>query len=350
MDWTSDGSDWPNRASSRFVDVGRSRWHVQVLGDGPPILLLHGTGAATHSWRDLAPLLARRFRVVAPDLPRHGFSTAGDDDAMSLPGMGRALQALLSRIDCHPVAAVGHSAGAAVLARMALDHRLPTLRTLLALNGALLPLDGPLRVLSPVARLLAWMPLVPQTFARRARDPAAVRRLIDGTGSTLDARGIDLYGRLLRDPAHVSGGLAMMANWDLDGLARELARLPCPLHLIVGTGDRTVSPAQADRVAARIPEASVTRLTGLGHLAHEEDPIRVARVILEHCHHEGARPAPPIVAPPAPAASASTDPSSFQSSDGKVHGCVPDRRESMVPGGLHPRPGRASIVRVTLDR
>jgi magnesium chelatase accessory protein len=194
------------------------------------------------------------------------------------------------------------------------------------------------------------MPLVPQTFARRARDPAAVRRLIDGTGSTLDARGIDLYGRLLRDPAHVSGGLAMMAHWDLDGLARDLARLPCPLHLIVGTGDRTVSPAQADRVAARIPEASVTRLTGLGHLAHEEDPIRIARVILEHCHQGGARPSPPIVAPPPPAASASTDPSSFQSSDGKVHGCVPDRREWMVPGGLHPRPGRASIVRVTLDR
>ena len=56
------------------VAAGGLRWHVQVAGDGPVLLLLHGTGAATHSWRDLLPLLAERFTVVAPDLPGHGRS------------------------------------------------------------------------------------------------------------------------------------------------------------------------------------------------------------------------------------------------------------------------------------
>ena len=51
--------DWPNRAASRYVDAGGLRWHVQSLGDaGPDLLLLHGTGAATHSWAGLAPLLS----------------------------------------------------------------------------------------------------------------------------------------------------------------------------------------------------------------------------------------------------------------------------------------------------
>ena len=72
--WEREGRDWPNRTYSRFVQAARLRWHVQLMGDGPALLLLHGTGAATHSWRALAPLLAERFTVVAPDLPGHGFT------------------------------------------------------------------------------------------------------------------------------------------------------------------------------------------------------------------------------------------------------------------------------------
>ena len=58
------------------------------MGDGPDLLLLHGSGAATHSWRDLAPLLARDFRVIAPDLPGHGFTETPGGDGLSLPGIG----------------------------------------------------------------------------------------------------------------------------------------------------------------------------------------------------------------------------------------------------------------------
>ena len=77
LDFARDGADWPLREASRFVEAGGLRWHVQTLGEGPPALLIHGTAGATHSWRGLAPLLARDFRLVAPDLPGHGF-TDGD--------------------------------------------------------------------------------------------------------------------------------------------------------------------------------------------------------------------------------------------------------------------------------
>ena len=74
--WAIEGRNWPHRGHSRFVLAGRLRWHVQTFGPdtAPIMLLLHGTGAATHSWRDLAPLLAMRFRVIVPDLPGHGFT------------------------------------------------------------------------------------------------------------------------------------------------------------------------------------------------------------------------------------------------------------------------------------
>ena len=93
LGWERDGSDWPNRRHSRFVDAAGLRWHVQCAGAGPSLLLLHGTGAATHSWRDVLPRLATRFRVVAPDLPGHGFSSAPEDRGFSLPGMAAGIGA-----------------------------------------------------------------------------------------------------------------------------------------------------------------------------------------------------------------------------------------------------------------
>jgi magnesium chelatase accessory protein len=276
--WEHEGRDWPNREASRFVDAAGLRWHVQWMGQGPPLLLLHGTGASTHSWRDLAPLLATHFTVVAPDLPGHGFSDALPRHATSLPGIARALNELLRALDLQPAYAAGHSAGAALLAQMALGGS--SLRHLVALNGALLPFSGWAGlVFAPMARLLVRNPLVPHMFAWQARDGASVRRLIASTGSTLDPRGIELYGRLVRSPAHVAGALRMMAGWDLAALARELPRLQLPLLLLVGDADRTVPPAQSHRVAARLPQARVVTLPGLGHLAHEEQPQQVAQLM-----------------------------------------------------------------------
>ena len=63
LDWNRDGAAWPNHAVSRLVDAGGVRWHVQRMGRGPVLLLVHGTGASTHSWRALMPLLATRFDV-----------------------------------------------------------------------------------------------------------------------------------------------------------------------------------------------------------------------------------------------------------------------------------------------
>jgi len=125
--------------------------------------------------------------------------------------------------------------------------------------------------------------VVPRLFAWRAADPAALKRLIESTGSTLDATGRALYQRLVTDPAHVAGALAMMARWDLQALQAALPRLATPLHLVVGEQDRTVPPSNSERVQQLLPATTTTRLRrlpGLGHLAHEERPPAVAALLL----------------------------------------------------------------------
>ena len=278
-DWATEGRDWPLRRHSRFVDADRLRWHVQVLGAGPVVLLVHGTGASTHSYRAVAPILARHFTVVMPDLPGHGFTERPVSHRLTLPGMARNLVALLQNQGWSPVVAVGHSAGAAILARMCLDGRI-TPSALVALNAAVLPLGGVAGSLfAPLAKLLVLNPLVPRLFSWRASSPSVVKQLLASTGSKLDAEGMALYGRLMRRPSHTAGALGMMANWDLRPLARDLPKLTTRLIVVCGEADRTIPPADQARLAALVPNAQLIRLPGLGHLAHEEQPAQVATII-----------------------------------------------------------------------
>jgi magnesium chelatase accessory protein len=268
---------------------------VQALGlpadQAPVVWLLHGTGASTHSWRALMPLLARHFHVVAIDLPGHGFTgmpgPGQTDSPLSLPGMARSVAALMHACGTLPDLLVGHSAGVAVAVRLCLDGRVAP-RCLLGVNAALLPLGGLAGpFFSPVAKLMAAAPFIPRLFAWRASDPQVLQRLIAGTGSELDPTGLALYGQLIRNPGHAAGALAMMANWDLQGLWRALPALATPLTLLAGSNDRTVPPAQARDACARLPahpRTTVHLLDGLGHLAHEERPDLVAGHVLDLAH------------------------------------------------------------------
>ncbi len=278
--WEKDGRAWPNGYASRFVEAAGFRWHVQVMGQGPALLLVHGAGASTHSWRDLAPLLAKHFTVIAPDLPGHGFTDTPPSGSLTLPGMASALDRLLQTLNASPKIAVGHSAGAAILIRMSLDGVIDPER-LVSLNGALMPFRGiAAKVLSPMAKILFISPFIPRLFAWRAGGVSSVERLIEGTGSAIDAEGVELYARLFRSPAHVAGALGMMANWDLTPLMRDLPTLNQPLILVAGGSDKAIPPDDAFKVRGIAKRASVEYLRGLGHLAHEEQPERIGEIII----------------------------------------------------------------------
>ena len=279
MQWDVNGLTWPNRAASSFVEAGGLRWHVQQAGAGPTLLLLHGTGAATHSWRGLFPWLANFFTIIAPDLPGHGFTSAPPPAEHSLPSFATLVAALLTQLRAKPVFTVGHSAGAAIAARMCLDNAIAP-AGIVAINGAMLPLQGlPGTVFSPLAKLLAANSIVPKLFSWRAGDRAVTERLLQGTGSKIDEEGVALYGELMRHSSHAAAALNMMAHWDLPALERDIGRLVTPMMLIVGDNDRTVPPNDAARLLRYLPKATVKHLPHLGHLAHEEAPQKVGEII-----------------------------------------------------------------------
>lgn len=271
MKWSDWRARWPHAVHSSFVDVRPHRWHVQRMGSGPPLVLLHGAGASTHSWRHLMPLLADRFDVIAPDLPGHGFTTAARGRA-GLDAVARDVAALLDALEVDRPRLIGHSAGAAVALRLSLD-RGP--RPVATINGAFEAFDGIAAWLFPVmAKALTLNPLAVPAITAFA-SPRRTRALLEGTGSRVDDEGAALYHALLSDRGHVSGTLAMMASWRLERLHREAGGHDAPVLVLAGARDATVPPRVSRDMGARLPDARLETLP-LGHLAHEEAPDQVA--------------------------------------------------------------------------
>ena len=280
MDWQAHRHDWPHAERSRFVEAGGVRWHVQQAGhQGPKVLLIHGTGASSHTWRDLLWPLAQHAQVSVVDLPGHGFSSLAAGQGMSMSGMAGSLNALMQKLGVAVDVFIGHSAGAAIAGRMVIDHSL-TPQALIGINPAWLPLPGLAGLLfPPTAKLLALTSYVPQWFAKQASSPGMLDKLLEGTGSKLDARGQALYAQLVASPAHAQGALKMMAAWDLSSGPSMLRQLHCPVHILVGDNDRTVPPAQAQQALALLSDGHVQRWAGYGHLVHEEVPLQTVEFL-----------------------------------------------------------------------
>lgn len=276
LDWGREGLIWPHRDASTFLRTGAARWHVQRMGSGTPLLLLHGTGASVHSWRGLMPLLARSHDVIAMDLPRHAFTTGHDAYAMSLPAMAREVAGVLETLEVTPQAIIGHSAGAAIALQLALDHGHSG--PIVGLSAALRPFPGAMAQIFPaIAKTLFVNPLVPRIFTGSIDLVGGAEKFLwRSTHSRIDAAGLACYRTLLKHPGHAGGALAMMANWDLPALRERMAGVRNPILLLHGANDPAIPPDWARDAGSWLPAARLKLLPGLGHLAHEEDPAKAA--------------------------------------------------------------------------
>lgn len=276
MKWPDDLTGWPMADASRKVLCRPHRWHIQDAGTGDTILLLHGAGGATQSWRGIFPKLAETHHVIAIDLPGQGFTEMGARGRCSLPHMAEDIAALFAQEGWQPTTIIGHSAGAAIALQLAHMGLVPHV---IGINAALSNFRGVAGWLFPMmAKALALNPLSARLFSAAAT-PSSVRNLIKGTGSKLDAEGEALYLRLVQDRGHVDATLAMMSQWSLDGLNAALPDITTKVDFIVADGDKAVPPSSSIEAAKRLPNAQTHHVIGLGHLAHEEDPDRIIAMI-----------------------------------------------------------------------
>ena len=251
-----------------------------MLGVGPVVLLLHGTGASTHSLADLAIALSQKYTCLLVDLPGHAFTSPLKEREHLLPAMAVAVNQLCRTLGIAPDYIIGHSAGAAVAIRMCLDTDAAP-KALLSINGALLPFGAFIEpIMLKTARLLSQSASITQFLARRGTGTADVRRALRDTGAQISEPMIKRYSFLISNQSHIEGALRMMGGWELGQIASDLPNLETPIHLIGCDKDHIVPAVRAHRVMRLIPGATAETLENAGHLVHEATPKRIFEVFM----------------------------------------------------------------------
>lgn len=264
---------------SHFATIGGVPTRYYVGGSGPPLVLVHGFGGAAVNFIELAPLLARRHRVLVPDLPGHGGSEP-------LPGLESLsdLSDHVARVAEHegmlPAAVLGYSMGGVVALRLAVNR--PASVMALALVAAA-------GIVSTKRRAEIWLALVtalrPGRLAARFRHAIArrprLRPLTLGFWGAVDARGLSpesVLGFLEASLLHTdvtSSGKALLR----DDPRLDLDSVRCPTLLLWGARDRLVPLEDGFEYTRRL-RAPIRTLPAAGHLLVGEQPEECAAILL----------------------------------------------------------------------
>jgi pimeloyl-ACP methyl ester carboxylesterase len=255
----------------RFAEVKGVRMRYFVGGEGPGLILVHGLGGAASNWIDLVPLLAKRHRLLVPDLPGHGGSTA-------LPAVS-GLEPFADRValvaDAEgmlPAPVVGHSLGGMVVLRLAL--RRPEAVEAVVLAGA-----AGLSIGNVWGRnlLSVFTAVRPGRLAGRYRSlvqrSGLLRRLVFGFVSVSDPVGLtneSVEGFLAGQLLHTDVGSAWHAL-RRDDPRQELEAVQCPVLVLWGAEDVQLPLDDAFEYTRRL-HARLRVIPGCGHLLIGERP------------------------------------------------------------------------------
>ncbi|TNE84179.1 MAG: alpha/beta hydrolase [Deltaproteobacteria bacterium] len=254
---------------------GRHRVHFVELGEGEPLLLVHGLMWRAFSWRYVVEPLSKRFRVIAPDLPG-----AGRSDAPDVPytpeNLVAWLQAFSEALGIRGCRCIGNSMGGyltmqAALADPGLYGRLVNLHgpgiaeaKHYALHGAM-RLPGAMRLLDRlVARdPMRWSHRNVHYHDESLKSLAEVAMVAEPL-KTRDGR--RAFGRYLRDTMSVGGMRRFQAT--LEARQQRGEPFPVPLQLVYVPEDPMVAPWVGDALAHRIDNAQLVHLPTGSHFAH----------------------------------------------------------------------------------
>jgi pimeloyl-ACP methyl ester carboxylesterase len=235
----------------RWETVAGIRGHARLAGDGPPIVLVHGVAVSSLYYLRLGKRLARRFKVLAPDLPGYGRS-ATPPRPLDVPELAKALGAWLDLAEIESAAVLGHSLGCQIAVEFALESPLRV---------------GSLVLLAPT--MDPGSPTIGGQFGRLLRD--VIREPL--SLNLVEARDYVRMG-----PRRI----VSTARFALDDpVAAKLPGVSQPTLVMRGERDPIVSQEWAKRVAELLPHGRFAVVAGAPHAAHWAASDAVARMVEE---------------------------------------------------------------------
>ncbi len=273
--------------AARALELGTGRsLHLTTAGEGPDIVLIHGSLATSHDWL-AGPFdaLSAIAKVTAVDRPGHGLSRRHRFDGTPR-GQARQIREALDALSIARPLLVGHSFGA--LVSLAYAELFPDELSHLVLLGPLA---------FPEPRLIEHGLLAPRAMpvigpllsaaAVASIDPVMLR-MIQALMFSPDPvpnhwQASFPYDQVLDPAAMVREGedMAAVLPGSFPGII-DVARIETPATILIGTADKIVSPERQARMLARLmPKARLVELEGVGHMPHHSRPDMLVEAVRE---------------------------------------------------------------------
>ena len=249
-----------------------------VLGYGPPVILVHGTPSNSFIWRDVTPKLADRFTVYVYDLLGFGQSERTEGLDVSVAAQARLLAELVGSLGLQEPAVAGHDIGGAAVLGAHLLEGVAFRRIALVDAVALRPwitattrhvkahLDVYGTMPTPVFEAIVASHL--QTATHKPMDESALATYLGQWSGDLGQR---LY---LQKDAQLNEG-------DTASFEPLLSSIEVPVRIVWGEDDAWLPPSLAERLHRTIPTSDLRMLPETGHFAMEDSPEAVAAALEE---------------------------------------------------------------------
>jgi pimeloyl-ACP methyl ester carboxylesterase len=265
--------------TTRYVEA-RAGLRLRLVesgpAEGPPVVLLHGWGASSYSYRDAMPALAAAgYRAIAVDLPGHGLSDKPPEVSWyTRPEMTATAGALLDVLDVREAALVGVSMGGGIVTGLAVEGHPRVARAALVNPVGFAPVR-----FTGVAQML--IPLAAREYASYVVARPLVSwflHLAYWDQSRVTEEVVDQYWATASQPGFAAALVACLHQFSWEPFpAPALERVGIPVLLVLGTHDHLI--AGSDTGAAAIPRLRVCRVEG-GHAVNEERPDAVNAALL----------------------------------------------------------------------
>lgn len=245
----------------RIIDVDGVGVHYVEQGSGPAVVLVHGFGGLTFSFRYTMPALAADHRVVALDLKGFGYSERPARSNYSVTAQARLVIRFMDILKIKKAALVGHSMGGEVVMRVAAmaPERVEKLVLAASVSGDRIPT-------LPVTPLIKpWLTIFARLFGRRF----FLRCFFDRSKAT------DAVFEAYRAPALIKGSrdaIYQLARDSRKDKRIEYSRITQPVLILWAAAERIVPNWALGRLRSKLPQARVDTIERAGHLLLEEQP------------------------------------------------------------------------------
>lgn len=292
-----------------FVDEEGTTRHIGVrhktLGDGPPMVLVHGLMNSSYSWRYVLDRLAKKYRVLAPDLVGSGSTDKPSDLVYSVANVARFIRAYVRTVSKAPVYLIGNSLGGLYCVRALLDEEdagdriarrfvlghapgypMARARLMNALQSS--PLFGS-GLMSAVAGISHRWPrvFVAKNVHYHRKDMLCEEETVEHGRLFETIEGARVFMRIMRESVNAREHASVIAE-----LRRRKAAgipFPCPTRILYARKDVMVPPEFGPMFHADIPGSELVWMDDTSHFLHVDAPERTVEQIFSFDDLAGIR-------------------------------------------------------------